>query len=115
LLHSIILAAQLRDYLQISEQQLSEKWAWTNRSPSTNAVSVFAVAETLLAVSLYVVIALRFGTLHLTISACIAPFLLLRTDRSTELGIILAKPSHKRLETIGGWVDKSSPFKVSRI
>jgi hypothetical protein len=32
-------------------------------------------------------IAFRFGTLHLTVAACVAPFLLLRTERSTQLAL----------------------------
>jgi hypothetical protein len=37
------------------------------------------------------VLATKIGTTHLTISACVAPFLLLRTDNSTRLGLIVAK------------------------
>ena len=50
-----------------------------------------AISETLIAIIVVAYIALHYGTLHLTISASIAPFLLLRTDRSTQLGMSFAR------------------------
>lgn len=49
--------------------------------------SVLAILETIGAMAVYGWIAFRVGTLHLTVAACIAPFLLLRTDRSTALAL----------------------------
>ncbi len=71
----------------------SRRWAWYNSGlPKGNdKVSLLAICETILIVTVYAYIALRFGTLHLTISACIAPFLLLRTDQSTSLGMTIGR------------------------
>ena len=52
---------------------------------------MLAVSETVVASLVVGLIALRYGTLHLTVSACIAPFLLLRTTKSTEVGLMLAE------------------------
>ncbi len=49
---------------------------------------MLAIAETLVAMGLTLWIAIYFGTVrHVVVGACIAPFLLLRTDESAELGI----------------------------
>jgi hypothetical protein len=59
-------------------------WAWYSSVESVESgdVSVLAILETIAASAVYAWIAWRSGTLHLTISACVAPFLLMRTDRS---------------------------------
>lgn len=49
--------------------------------------SKLAILETIIAIAIYTFIAVRYGTLHLALSACIAPLLLLRTEDSTKLGI----------------------------
>jgi hypothetical protein len=64
-------------------------WNWYSSVDSAEAgvVSVLAIAETIAATAVYAWIAWRFGTLHLTISACVAPFLLLRTPNSVSLAL----------------------------
>ena len=60
----------------------------TRESPLTGKPTFLALAETLIAMaaSLYVVIA--YNTLvYVAVGACLAPFLLLRTDESTQLAI----------------------------
>jgi hypothetical protein len=63
-------------------------WSWWSggRSADAGVVSVLALAETVAAMSVYAFVAIRWGTLHLTVSACAAPLLLLRTRRSVDLG-----------------------------
>jgi TIR domain len=64
-------------------------WAWRSTVESTKAgvVSVLAVTETIIASAAYIWVAWRFGTLHLTVCACVAPFLLLRTEASVSRGL----------------------------
>ncbi|MDF1789589.1 MAG: hypothetical protein P1U82_27250 [Verrucomicrobiales bacterium] len=64
---------------------------WVNRTtPAGDTASILAIVETVVASTATAYLALRFGTLHLTISALIAPFLLLRTPQSTLLGLDIA-------------------------
>lgn len=71
------------------QAEASRGWRWWSTPESVEAltVSVLAIVETLAAVAIYAWIAVEFGTLHLTISCCIAPFLLLRTPESTKRGL----------------------------
>lgn len=64
-------------------------WTWYSTVESTEAgvVSVLAIVETIAASAIYAWIVWRFGTLHLAVSACVAPFLLLRTSRSVSLAL----------------------------
>ncbi|MBT3013547.1 MAG: hypothetical protein KUF77_18615 [Candidatus Thiodiazotropha sp. (ex Lucina aurantia)] len=53
-------------------------------------ITILAIIETLLAVSVSLFVAVTYETLiHIAIGACIAPFLLLRTTKSTEQGLKL--------------------------
>ena len=63
------------------------RWVWfsTEETAEAGKTSVLAVVETLCAMAPYAWIAWEYGTLHLTIAACVAPFLLLRTEESTRL------------------------------
>ena len=62
-------------------------WVWfsTEETAEAGKTSVLAIIETLGAMAAYAWIAWEYGTLHLTIAACVAPFLLLRTEESTRL------------------------------
>lgn len=52
-------------------------------------ITVLAIVETIAMVTLSAWIAIRYGTVkHIAIGACVAPLLLLRTERSTQLGLI---------------------------
>jgi hypothetical protein len=59
----------------------------TVESAEAGVVSVLATVEALVASVVYMWIACQFGTLHLTISAIIAPLLLLRTEHSVSRGL----------------------------
>lgn len=61
-------------------------------SANAGTISVLALAETGCAVYVYWRIANAYGTLHLTAAACIAPLLLLRSKRSTDLALEYARP-----------------------
>lgn len=72
--------------------QAGRGWDWISctEPDAKRNISILAIIETLFAMSIYVVIAIKFHTLiHLAMSACIAPLLLLRTQSSTKLGIKL--------------------------
>ena len=62
-------------------------WVWlsTEETAEAGKTSVLAIVETLGAMAVYAWVAWNYGTLHLTIAACVAPFLLLRTQESTRL------------------------------
>ena len=61
----------------------------TPESVRQNEPSVLAIAETILACGFSFWLALRYGTWwHVAVGASIAPFLLLRTDSSCELGLV---------------------------
>ncbi len=64
-------------------------WTWhsTLESADAGVVSALAIAETIAASAVCAWIAWRFGTFHLTVSACVAPLLLLRTPRSVSLAL----------------------------
>ncbi len=60
----------------------------TLESVEAGEVSVLAVLETVLAVSVALYVAFRFDyTMHIAFGAIVAPFLMLRTTRSTLLGV----------------------------
>src|SRR5438270_142758 len=63
----------------------------TAESVAAGGASLLAIVETTCAMSVYAWIALKRGTTHLTIAACVAPFLLLRTDDSTKMGLKLTR------------------------
>ncbi len=66
----------------------------TPESVEREEISLLAIAETILAMSISVGIALYYGTVtHILISAAIAPFLLLRSKESTEIGLDIAESS----------------------
>ena len=57
------------------------RWFSNHESAARGEVSILAIIETLIAISISIGIAIYYDTtLHILISACIAPFLLLRTD-----------------------------------
>jgi hypothetical protein len=66
----------------------AKAWAWSSRGRSADegVISVLGIVETILAMSIYLLIARELGTLHLTIASILAPLLLLRTERSVALG-----------------------------
>ncbi len=71
----------------------TRRWCWyAGNTDAVPQISILALVETLIAVLVYVWIAIEYGTLHITISACIAPFLLLRTPDSTALGLKIGIP-----------------------
>ena len=64
------------------------RWVSNKESVSKGEPSVLAIVESLVAMGLSLWIAVHFGTVqHVVIGACIAPFLLLRTNESAALGI----------------------------
>ncbi len=78
---------------QDSSTASTRRWCWyAGNTDAVPQISILALVETLIAVLVYVWIAIEYGTLHITISACIAPFLLLRTPESTALGPKIGLP-----------------------
>lgn len=76
------------------------RWVSNQESVRKGELSALAIAETLIAMGLSIWIAVRFGTVtHVVIGACIAPFLLLRTDESAVLGI-------RTLRKAWNWLEK---------
>ena len=72
----------------------------TLRSADAREVSILAILETLVAISLSVGIAMKLGTVKwIVLSAALAPLLLLRTQRSKELGL-------KLFDILCGWVTR---------
>ncbi len=62
-------------------------WVSSGESVKKGEPTVLAIVETVLAVALYWWIAWYYDThIHLLVSICVAPFLLLRSQKSTELG-----------------------------
>ncbi len=80
-------------------------WWWWNNLEASNAgrISILALVETVLAVGLYIYVAVEYGTLHLFIAAVVAPFLLMRTKRSTLLAVSFVK-------TYAGFVSRPMEF-----
>jgi hypothetical protein len=67
------------------------RWHSTPESADAGKPSALAIFETLGAVATYSWVAMRYGTLHLTIAACVAPVLLLRTRESIRRGLRYAE------------------------
>lgn len=68
------------------------RWKSTPLAADRGEISVIAVAESIAAVALSLWIAWSYQTIgHIVISACIAPFLLLRTKRSVAMGFHVAE------------------------
>nr|VFJ73213.1 MAG: hypothetical protein BECKFW1821C_GA0114237_10478 [Candidatus Kentron sp. FW] len=64
------------------------RWISTPESVEKNEPTVLAIVETVLAVAAYWGIAIWFDThIHLLVSICVAPLLLLRSRESTEKGV----------------------------
>nr|VFJ61952.1 MAG: hypothetical protein BECKDK2373B_GA0170837_110520 [Candidatus Kentron sp. DK] len=64
------------------------RWISTPDSVEKNEPTVLAIVETVLAVAAYWGIAWWFDThVHLLISICVTPLLLLRSKESTEKGV----------------------------
>ena len=62
----------------------------TAESVDKGEISILAIVETIAATSLAIYLSVKFGSFKwIAWSACIAPFLLLRTEQSTVLGIKL--------------------------
>jgi hypothetical protein len=79
------------------------KWVWfsTHETIQNEVPSVTAILETIIAVPLYWWIALHTGlVLPLLISAAVAPFVLLRSDASVELGLKLILGSNENVGMI---------------
>jgi hypothetical protein len=64
-----------------------KSWVWlsTPESAENLALSVLALVETAIAITIYAWLAMKGYTLHVVMAACVAPFLLLRTDAAVEL------------------------------
>lgn len=83
----------------VAASKKSWRWACTPLSSDRGEVSVLACVESLLAISISLGIAWYYQTItHIAISACLAPFLLLRTKRSTLRGLILLGRNGYRIE-----------------
>lgn len=67
----------------------AQNWHWhsTPLTASRYELSVLAVAETSVAVGIYIWLALAGHVTHLLVAAIVAPLLLLRTDRSTDYAL----------------------------
>ncbi len=74
------------------DEPTTRGWRWYtgSASESPQSLSVLAVVETLFATGMYAWMAWAYGTTHLLVSACVTPFLLLRTPRSTARGLKMA-------------------------
>lgn len=92
-------------------------WTWYSsvESAEQGLVSVLAIVETIAASVVYGWIAWRFGTLHLTISACVAPFLLLRTPRSVSLALSLFFRAIDALNNVPDFMFKPAYYLDDRI
>jgi len=77
------------------------KWRWHSNTESADAgiISVLAIVETLIAMCLFGWILSLYGQFPLTLACCIVPFILLRTEESTELALNWAKRVHI-------WIDR---------
>lgn len=73
-------------------------WAWTSRqADSEDTISVLAIVETVAASLAWFLVVNHFGFGYGLISICIAPFLLLRTEASTALGVRMADRLNRAL------------------
>ena len=80
------------------------KWVWysTPETAEARIVSVLACVETLVAMAIYAWVFVYVTKLHLLIAVCVAPFLLLRTPLSTELGRFPSVPRLRDAEKSHG-------------
>ncbi len=79
------------------------KWHFHNTRLSADRgdISVLAICETLIAISVYVWIVIAFDTfLHIAAAACIAPTLLLQSKRSQLIGQLIAANISNRMDSI---------------
>ena len=74
-------------------------WVWysTPESVVSKTISLLSFFETAISISIYVWMLSSFGTLHLVLSAILAPLLLLRTNKSTKLGLSFGLPVLEKL------------------
>ncbi|MHB8158224.1 MAG: hypothetical protein ACYDEQ_12645, partial [Desulfocucumaceae bacterium] len=80
------------------------KWYSTPESLIAGEISILAILETVAATIISVIIAYHFSSLkYIAISACIAPWLLLRSEKSTIVNINLAK---KKIDIFEKYYDK---------
>jgi len=86
-------------------QEALRNWIWQSsfKSVDRGQISIFAMVETLIAMSIALSLWYYYDTfIHILIGLAIAPFLLLRTEKSTKKGL-------KLFESI---VDKSNHYKL---
>ena len=63
------------------------KWHSTLESAEKYELSILAIFETIIAVIVYIMLAVNGLSIHLLAAVFIAPLLLLRTQQSVELGV----------------------------
>ncbi len=80
-------------------------WHWVSRADTADRLelSIWALAETLIAVGIYTWVALEGYVFHLVTAMCVAPFLLLRTPQSVDQSL---RTSPKLLDHGEKLVDK---------
>lgn len=78
----------------VAQPRKGFRWYSTPQSFVNGEVTVLAIIETILAMSISVGVAVWFGTLkHIAVAACVTPLLLLRTRESVERGLRWYKKS----------------------
>ncbi len=98
----------------------ARSWHWYSTPSSTDRleISILALFETVLAVAVYAWLVLNGLTVILVSSACIAPFLLLRTPLSVELAltkgeaIAMKKAGVSKLAPLVGVLDYAAPLRL---
>jgi hypothetical protein len=97
-------------------------WFSSPETIASKRPSVLAMVETTLAMVTYGWVAVKWGTLHLTLAACVAPLLLLRTPDSVAKGLDLFEratdydqPTRKRLalQLLVPWVLLAAAIRFS--
>ena len=99
------------------------RWYSTIESVQEGEISILAIVETVIAVSMSLGIFLVYGYYwHIVIGACIAPFLLLRTEYSEQLGLKwfsnsmrLKSISYHLLIPLESYMNKHYPIIVAKL
>jgi hypothetical protein len=90
------------------------RWISTKESVQNGEISVLAVIETVLAVSVSLFLAIWYQTVwHILLGACISPLLLLRTDRSAAKGV--AYYDGLEASSVGKFYDSVVDYRASSI
>lgn len=101
-----MIKGNVQKYKKSTKSPKTQSWHWysTPKSALKLEVSVLALVETTFAVGIFIWLAINVSTIHIVLSACFAPFLLLRTQKSTNLALTYGEAVFEKALKPSSWI-----------